>query len=258
MEVTWGCCTLVISIKHSSQKDQSFHKEANLPWNDHTTQSPCHYIIQKEFSSRWPALYQNESKIDNDKGIVHFQDRDHPHTWWDHDDHQGGHGGNPSGSPSGYLCHLHHPPALPSQQHFPPPLKLLILIINIIFKIGWSSLTFSSILSKSYSRLITIKTMADLIISTIQQPFLLTSTELLHQIMITERMDCQESVLLDDMRQWLRNEFFRMSNEVREKGQIKRLFKRFELQHNIQRNPFVIWMALAMLGNDKKAWLAVF
>ena len=49
-----------------------------------------------------------------------------------------------------------------------------------------------------------------------------------------------------------------MSNEVKEKGQIKRLFKRFELQHNIQRNPFVIWIALAMLGNDKKAWLAVF
>ena len=49
-----------------------------------------------------------------------------------------------------------------------------------------------------------------------------------------------------------------MSNEVKEKGQIKRLFKRFELQHNIQRNLFVIWIALAMLGNDKKAWLAVF
>ena len=111
-------------------------------------------------------------------------------------------------------------------------------------------------MSKSYSRLITIKTMADLIISTIQQPFLLTSTELLHQIMITERMDCQESVLLDAsmIAQWI----FRMSNEVKEKGQIKRLFKRFELQHNIQRNPFVIWIALAMLGNDKKAWLAVF
>ena len=41
VEVTWGCCTLVISIKQSSQKDQSFLKEANLPWNDHITQSPC-------------------------------------------------------------------------------------------------------------------------------------------------------------------------------------------------------------------------
>ena len=56
-----------------------------------------------------------------------------------------------------------------------PLLQLLILIITIIFKIGWSSLTFSSKLSKWYSRLITIKTMADLTIPTIQQPILLTS-----------------------------------------------------------------------------------